>query len=363
MAQIYAKWGGMVQRSSCIRFAAHKLDYYNLLLNMTANDLPFSCAINRQIKSAINTQRVKLDRCANKINRMSTVLNQSADLYKNTENQLLDKSSSNATDKKIFTIMGEKEGTSGIFDGTIHSIDWFSSDDVFKLVGQFGIIGSIISTFGSTITCGKPCKGTLKFLKGASDVTAKIAKNVSKGAKFDWRTLAGFNKVDPKDAKGFWDTLKGDFDDLKGASGKTTAVAKWGGYILTGLLSGYENFVEETENNSTGRKFAETIGETVITIGTGALIKAGAAAVLGTVGAPAVAIGLATVAVTWGVNKVCEHLTGKDLAEFASDAILDTGQKVIEGAVEGAKKVGKVVGDAAKTASKAITGWWKKAFG
>ena len=88
MAQFSANWTGMKQRAARIKFAKYKLSYYNFLISIAANDLPFSSGINRQIRNALKNSRQKLSASTNKIGRISDSINEAADLYKNTEKSL-----------------------------------------------------------------------------------------------------------------------------------------------------------------------------------------------------------------------------------------------------------------------------------
>lgn len=88
MAQFSANWTGMKQRAARIKFAKYKLSYYNFLISIAVNDLPFSSGINRQLRNALNNSRQKLTASTNKIGRISDSINEAADFYKNTEKSL-----------------------------------------------------------------------------------------------------------------------------------------------------------------------------------------------------------------------------------------------------------------------------------
>lgn len=368
MAQIYARWGAMNGRSASLDFVGQKLDYYNLMLSIIAKDLPFSDNIKFQIKKAFCEQYFAINRNAIRIKRMSTTLGNVANQYRCTEefmeSDLFD-SNKVIADFSVngIRILGKGEGTSSLYDGTVHSIDWVDKEDILEGIGEFGIVGNIISVIGSHITGGDPAKNTiisLKYLAGTVDDIAEAAGDTTS----NWKNYFGFNL---KDTKGFWDSMQEQIDDLKFGKSKTVSsnvsvAAKWAGYIATGLFEGYENIWVNEEGNSTGRQIAETVGETAVTIGMGALATAGVTAGLaaaGVVAAPAVAIGLASVGVCWAVNSVCEHLTGKDFAEYVSDKIIDRGiEKINE-----IKETGVAIGKATKTVADKIGGWWQKAFG
>ena len=128
---------------------------------------------------------------------------------------------------------------------------------------------------------------------------------------------------------------------------------KWTGVALTAVTRGIQNYGEHKEGKiSTKRAVAETVTETAIEVGKDWLIAtavtAGIAAVTGAA-APVVAVGVGVVAVSAGLDYVCNKLTGKDLTEAASDLVLDTAQKIGEGAKKVAGKIGS-----------AVKGWFKK---
>ena len=238
----------------------------------------------------------------------------------------------------------------------------WSWSDTWKLAESAGIVGTLASTIGGAITGGVSVKSGLKFAKSTAKVVEKISKAVPKsGASFDWKKLFGLEAVITSETpKSLWGALgnevqKLNFGSAKTVSDKIAVGAKWAGHALTAITTTYENFTDTKENNSTGRKIAESIGETAVKIGEGILIGAGvtaAFAAAGVVGAPAVVVGAVTVGVTWAVDKVCEAISGKNVAELVSDTVLDTGEKVIKG-----------IGKGAKAVKDKVTGWWKKAFG
>lgn len=351
MSQIYAAWNGMNLRAAKIDFAGQKLDFYNLMLSLISNDLPFSYNINRQIKSSLNTDRIKLNLCRRKISKISNALGGAAKLYKSTEAKL--ETQIAASEMKIIIDKVNVGPVINVGPGSNKSDIWDWSD-TWKLVGQVGIIGSIVSTIGGLATGGISVRTGLQAAKDTAKVVGNIAKSVSEtGSAFDWKYLWGINEKFSKTNVG----------NVKTTSSKVATGAKWAGHILTGIITTYDNFTDTTENNSTGRKIAESIGESAVKIG----VTAGVSALIGLTGAPVVVAGAATVLVTWGIDKICEAATGKDLAEFVSDTVLDKGAEVLESVGDAAgavgKAVGKAVGSTAKKVTGAISGWWKKAFG
>ena len=254
-------------------------------------------------------------------------------------------------------------------------VNWWSWKDTWNIPKQFGIVGKTIGTIGGLITGGFNPKNILSTAKDAASVVEKTAKAFS-GSSFDWKKLFGFEAAITSDTpKNFFKAFgeeagKYNFGNATKVGEKIAVGAKWAGGILTVVTTGWDNFTDKS--NSTGRAVAETIGESAVKIGGGMVISAGVtagAAALGFVGAPAVAVGLVTVGVTWGINRVSETLTGKGAAELISDTVIDTGIGIAKGVKKGVTyagkaitNAGKAIGNAASDAGKAISGWWNKTF-
>ncbi len=158
------------------------------------------------------------------------------------------------------------------------------------------------------------------------------------------------NKTSPFAAQ-----LKNIGKNFTGANGVGKAVSSWASVAVTGVVNFFGNQQEQKESNGTmsdGRVVAETITETAIdtaiTLGASAVVGAAVAACT-TVALPGVVVTAATGFVVAGVNAGIKACTGKTGTEWASDLILDTGEKVIN-----------AVGNAAKNVKNAIGGWFKK---
>ena len=158
------------------------------------------------------------------------------------------------------------------------------------------------------------------------------------------------NKTSP-----FASQLRNIGKDFTGANGVGKAVSSWGSVAVTGIVNFFGNKQEQKESNGTmsdGRVVAETVTETaidtVVSIGAGAVVGAAVAACT-TVALPGVVVTAAAGLVVAGVNAGIKACTGKTGTEWVSDAILDTGEKVIN-----------AVGDAAKNVKNAVSGWFKK---
>lgn len=158
------------------------------------------------------------------------------------------------------------------------------------------------------------------------------------------------NKTSPFAAQ-----LKDIGKNFTGANGVGKAVSSWASVAVTGVVNFLGNKQEQAEANGTmsdGRVAAETITETAIdtaiTLGAGAVVGAAVAACT-TVALPGVVVTAATGLVIAGVNAGVKALTGKTGTEWASDFILDTGEKVVN-----------KIGNAAKSVNNAVSGWFKK---
>lgn len=158
------------------------------------------------------------------------------------------------------------------------------------------------------------------------------------------------NKTSPFAAQ-----LKDVGKNFTGGNGVGKAVSSWASVAVTGVVNFFGNKQEQEESNGTmsdGRVVAETITETAIdtaiTLGASAVVGAAVAACT-TVALPGVVVTAAAGLVIAGANAGIKALTGKSGTEWASDLILDTGEKVVS-----------AVGNAAKNVKNAVGGWFKK---
>lgn len=110
----------------------------------------------------------------------------------------------------------------------------------------------------------------------------------------------------------------------------TKAVAKWAGVAVTGITNSLENYEEYAGGSiSAERAIAETVIETGVDVGVGALATAGTAAglaALGFAGAPVIAVAALGTGVVVGANWLCEAITDKDIGELFADGICDMGE-------------------------------------
>lgn len=363
MAQFSANWTGMKQASTSIKFMGNKLTFYNAMISLAENDLPFSSSINYQIKKAIKNERMKLTSSARKIERIGNAVRNSAGIYESTENKLVGESSffqsGSISGRYVIPkiLKPDHPGFSPINPLINYFINNWEWNDTWKIVDNFGILGPVISAIGGLVTGGVSPKTGLNAIKGV----AKIVERAASSPSFDWKTVLGLNStITNKTSKSFFGALSEKINGLKmgnakTVSGKVAVGAKWAGNILTVLTTAYDNFIVNDENNTTGRQIAETIGESAVKIGSSMLIGAGVTAAFAAAGvaAPVVVVGGITVGIGWAADQLCKHFNnGKDLAETVSDAALDLGEAISEN-----------VGKAAKSVTDTVTGWWKSVFG
>lgn len=375
MSRTIINVGAVLGLSSTITSAKTTVSSVKSSLDSTRSQIDGKVLNRNNIRNRLSNVSSRLSTIENRIFNIKNTVERGANGYYNADIRVMNMKSS--LSEKINVHIGNTLDAwntkgSGLSDKETdkvnikgESADKFFSwtwKDTWKLTGSAGIIGSIASTVGGAITGGKSVSNGLSTIKSVAKVVENIAKAVPKTSKstFDWKTLFGFNPAITKDTpktfgKAFGESIdKLKFGNAKTVSDKVAVGAKWAGYGFTAITTIYDNFTDDEENNSTGRKIAESVGETVVKVGEGLLLGAGVTAAFAAAGvaAPAVVVGAVTVGVTWAVDKVCEAVTGKDVAEFVSDTVLDfTG------------KVGNVVGNTAKKVSGAVSGWWKKAFG
>lgn len=313
-----------------------------------------SLSFNVKSKAQISAQLLALQRVssanATKVGKLSSTLADAINYYSAAEKRITQHPTGGTPAKN-----GKKgsKGSSGKKEEKKGFWDYWNDLDVWKYITKAGVVGNVIGTIGSLLTKGEPVgKTVLNGLKGLSGIVGDIAKAVPKnGASFDWKKLFGIAASESGKmsfGEAFKEQLgKFSFGKATTVSDKIKVGAKWAGSVLTVATTAYDNFIVNDEHNSTGRQIAETIGESAVKIGGGIIIGA----VAGTVGAPAVVTGAITVGVAWAIDKGFEHFTGKGAAEWISDTVLDTGEKII-------KNVGNAVGDAAKKVGDAVSGWW-----
>lgn len=243
--------------------------------------------------------------------------------------------------------------------------DW--SDDIWKLVwkvfGNIGIVGTLISGAGTFWSDGLNAKNIISGLKDVVKIGGSVAEELykdrpdwSKALFGDWKiggaisSLAdkGYSVASKSDI--FLSSLKAEgarysFTSAETVGEKIKVGTKWAGVALSAIGNAFGNYDEFNGDLSNARFWEETVMETAVDIGIGALATAGATVVLGA-SAPAVAVGVAAVGVVWladcGVKWLTKTVSGEErgLTEVISDTILDKGEAVADWA----------------------SGWWNRIF-
>lgn len=230
---------------------------------------------------------------------------------------------------------------------------WYTK--FFDFFGSFGIIGATTEfILNGTVGGDEIATG-----KSLLDLIGNIAKT---GAKiFDGKEIQLLGLQSTVDAIGFRENLAMQFEkfninssynsvNLTGAekaANNISAVAKWGGVALTGVSKFIGNYEEYNGDYKNWRMYLETIGETVVSVGTGVLATAAVGAVLGA-GAPAVLVGAIGTGVVMAANWAVEKISGKNISELVSDTVIDAVQDRV-----------KAIGNGIKSAGKAIASWFK----
>lgn len=317
--------------------------------------------------SSLDRLIVRLDNDRNHLRKLSMGLSSILNQYCIHEQRVIDRIHAPAvTDEE--NAVTSAEGEPAMEETEIEIFSW---EDFWKLVSEIGIAGAIISSIGGLITGGlTPISVATAFdsiLKAVGGVASKIAT----GPGVSWKDailgldngLSGINTS--SGGKAFTSSLKKQFvDDLSFGSAKTVAdkVAvgvKWGGYALTGVTNLLENIEEfQGVEGAAERIISETVVETGVDIGLGAITTAGVSAglaALGVTAPPVVVVGLASAGVVWAANGVCKWVTGgKDIGEVTADTFT-AAKEVVSDAVDHTVK-------AVKEGFGAFVNWGKALF-
>lgn len=218
--------------------------------------------------------------------------------------------------------------------------------DTWDLLAEGGIVGAGVSMIGNGITGERDGKTIINSGKYLNSIIGNAADAIAEGGtKTEWTkylfgtndalsnlsTSSGSKAFVNSWEKQFYSDLS--FKNTTGIADKVSVGTKWGGHVLNLLTNGWENYEEfQTDGISAERAVAETVVETGVDIGLGALATAGvsaAAVALGFTAAPAFAIGVGAALATWAVNGICKWLTGgDDLGEVTANVICGVGEMV-----------------------------------
>lgn len=334
-----AKAKGVLEQE---RSLESSLRSYSREVDSVRRGLRNKIAGQEQISARLREAVEQINREASATRAIHDGLSQVIQRYEQTENSCRDKTAS----AERTSVQENPGGSAATTEINPYEFKWddFLLKELANLVGPFGWL----ITGGKKILSGNGWGALSEMIKGVG----KIAKSVVGVPKADWASKL-FGLTAATENTPFWKRI-GDFSS-KGKGINT--ICSWVGALIS---SGVDNFKEFGENSfGIPRFWAETIGESAIKIGEGALIGLGVSAVIG--GAPVIAVGAATVAVTalvdWGLNSLVRFATGDPTAEWvdkASDLILDVGKGIINGGKEVLKEAGEAVGKVTKAVGRGV---------
>lgn len=311
MAEFSVKLSGLNSVEADLKSVSKTLGNLASSVERITRQIDFEIKCKSQIQSNLKKISSGVSKKSVNVNNMAAAVGKCAVQYKDSERNICE------------TANGEYTTRDKIED---------TIDNLWKMLSKFGIGGSAVNTLKELFGEGDILGG----LKGLSDVIYKVSQGVVKVGKGDatWaQMIFGTNKLSPKS---FIDNLGEQFRkycNFDGAGNTISTVAKWAGAVVSGVSNWLDNL---DEGNTTGRVLGETVVETAYDVVLGTALYAGAATILGTVGAPALAVaaaaGVATVAVTWIADVVTKEFVSEDLTfkEMISDGVVN----VVEGAVD-----------------------------
>ncbi len=250
------------------------------------------------------------------------------------------------------------------------------TNDVWDIVSEFGWVGQGLSMGGRFLTEGWSIGTGVKSGKDFLELFGNAAAAASESG-MTWRNFLGFTDgLKDLDKSGGWKTFHSslskqfgkdlgigkDFSWSGSSQGERTKVgAKWGAHFLTAVENGIENYEEFKNSGDTGRGIGETVIESAVDVGLGALATAGASALAGSLAAGAAAAGATALApligstvvvgalgagIAWAANGVCKWFNdGKDIGETISDGIFDA----VEGIRDKIQSFGRDTADDKRT--------------
>lgn len=299
---------------------ASELSYLERDICKISSSLSFQIAVKTNIRNRLNSAAGSVSAHRTAMNNMCSALQDTINAYERTENTIL--GDLNVGNAKV-------QNASGIcYLGSGHEEDdgWEKKalDWLWKGIGVFGPTGKVSSGIGKFVTGDK----------GTTTTWAKAVKDVGKGV------LGLVKATKEADTKADW------FRQIFGLnekSLKTRIKIKGSDVVFSAIVNAAGNYEEyKTGAITANRAIAEWVTETALEVGKDALIASGVATAftaLGFISAPAIVVGATTVAVSTGVDWLCEKVTGQKLTEAVSDFVLDTAETGLNLVKTGAKKV------------------------
>lgn len=341
MSEFSVKWAAIGTSSVTLGETGKKLQKIQQQLENVNRDISRSHSIHKysQITRTLGNLTDSLAQQRNKIDKMSKVLENVADTYQKTEKELANVSTNkeNTKEEPISQTVEDNE-----FIKKIREL-------LKKELGNIGTTGNLLSSIlnifgkGLNYTTGLGLgKSVVKAVGGFVETLWKEDKNWMQYLFGKWGKGSAVSGLADTSTK--WSTIKSSLSKewdsyfpkaVKTAGDKVKLATKWAGTALSAITNGVKNY-EEFGTVKNTRFWEETIMETVVDIGIGALATAGATALLGA-SASAIAVGAVSVvaiwAVDWAVSAVTETVTGESigLTEIVSDTILNAKDAYVEG--------------------------------
>ena len=346
MSIVCANWTNMNRCSEELLRYKNLLAQYQSTVNNVTRSLSIAMRLHTNIDENLKQLSRRMETLKTNVQSYSTALSDIAFTYQKTERGLLGEDVQRA----------EQEQT---------SIPWW------KLVSKGGIIGGLVSATGDLVAGGKePYISIPTFSKDILGTVGSVVKAAEKSDTVWWKELTGWTSVlegvDTSNGafSGILTKEFGKYTDFSTAGKSISAVAKWAGVGIMAIASGVDNYNEYKSGEiDAGRAVRETVMETGVDVlasaGIYAAIGAGLAAT--GIGAPVVLVGALAVGVKWGLDALCKSLTGKDMVELASDAILDgleAAGEVIESAMSTATSAIRCAGNALRAGWRRICNSW-----
>ena len=329
------------------------------------NSLPASVLNKYNLYGEFASVNERINTAQARIYNIAAFLNSTADIYDNVEKELENKKEAFDTTVKVVGKLGQV----GMITAFVMNI---TKPGAFSEENRLGLLKNIVSTSKGLADWAKSERGlkALSHLPGTDELV--------KSKRFD--RLFGLNSsFDAKPSN--YPTLGGElynnfhkyggpFDNFKSVKkGGVKSALAWAGLGLTvasNTLSNYQEYV--SGDISAGRAVAETVTETTIDIvkdwAIGAAVTVGMLTVCSS--PPVVLVGVASVAVSAGLDWASKKITGaifgeeeeKGFTEAASDLFLDAAGAV----AKGAKKITSGISKIGSSISKSIGRGFKSLF-
>jgi hypothetical protein len=311
MPRIYVEFAKLKSNGNKCKSIADKVDDIRDDFQRTINQLDWDIKFEADIDNTAKKIIQKLDRYEQALKKYQSFIDEAYDKYLDLDELGFDKDISNSNSS-------EKSSFWDIIKDSFND-SWHDTFPILSLLSDslFGLGGYSGNLFGNVV---------------------KLAKNATSawGQYFDLDFSDRFLGLNVKQVPlaSWTDRFSASFNNSLRSSVKS--VFTWVGAGFSLISNAYENFTQE--ENTTTRSTFETITETIIDVGKGILIGAGAAAAVAAIGlsGPVGWIAVAgltiggSVALDAGASAVTSKSgESKDFTEAISDWYLDTSEKKI----------------------------------